>query len=325
MEYNRKQPIRIFFITGLPKTGTTWCANFLNRLPNVTVVGEGRFFGGRLKNLLPLYEQLEIALSDWINFIGKRKGNWLLTDKWIVTVEKTNYIPSFLLEKKKKEIVCFLIRKLLYHLAHQVSISSNSTLVGEKTPITEESEMESWINCFNNEKFVVLTRNFIDWSVSMALHFYDSNLMNRVDRYNIWFNDEDFIHIHEYKQGKRNSILKKETLWHLAEVYKKLNSRLNQLKMQFPDRILMINYEELFFHPVKEFEKICSFLDIRVDKLEMEKAIKSVSIEVVRRGKEGYVKNHIRVAYPGKGVNFYSYDLKPFLQYVSNNGVADEV
>jgi len=185
--------IRVFFITGLPKTGTTWCVNFLNRLPGVIVLGEGRFFGGKLRNLLPLYEQLKLALNDWIEFIGRRKGNWLLTDKWIVTVEKTNYISPFVLEEKKKEITNFLMKALFYYLAEQVALSTGFSIIGEKTPVVEELEIENWVNCFDSEKFVVLTRNFIDWSVSVALHFYNSNLTNRADKYNLLQQTMDLI------------------------------------------------------------------------------------------------------------------------------------
>jgi len=319
-----EKTFELFFISGLPKSGTSWCSNFLNSLQGIKVLGEGRFFAGKLKNLQTLYEQLEKAVDGWVEFVGRRKGNWLLNDQYIVTINKTNYIPSDILEKEKKEISCLLIKHLIYNLASRASEFYGVHKVGDKTPIFSPSEIKNWISCFNKERFIILTRDFIDWVVSLSLHFYHSNLTNRPDRHNIWLSDEDLIFIHKFKEGKEKSILKKERVWILAEFYKEMVETFEFLFNANKDRILLIKYEDLFNYPEEHFRAVCDFLGIDVSEAELNKAIDEVSIQKVKKS-DGYMNEHIRVAYPGKGYEFFSYEVNEILEWIkTGSGLKKE-
>jgi len=89
----------IFFLTGLPKSGTTWLMNILNSSEKICCLGEGRFFSSGLDDVPSLFDAFSEGIRPWYEFIALRKNNWIGLDDQITTINCQNFLPSQIINK----------------------------------------------------------------------------------------------------------------------------------------------------------------------------------------------------------------------------------
>jgi len=285
---------QIFFITGLPKSGTTWMMNMLNSIDNICCLGEGKFFSSGLTNVPSLYDAIKNGLYNWHNFIAHRKNNWLNLDKHITTINKTNILPTKVLERSLQKETDTIIRQYIIHLFNKTK-QQNTVLIGDKSPLLYSNEFSRIIRIFPEAKIIFLIRNLEDFIISILFHFWRSNKDNKSDKSICLFKSEDFITINKFltsNDTKTKKIARNSTIKRLANIWKNTNSFVYE-KSKSNKQILIIYYNQLKCQPYKYLEYILNFLNIKVDKNYIHSIIEKNSINNIMKSDNTILKEHI--------------------------------
>ncbi len=294
---------QIFFLTGLPRSGTTWTMNMLNSCDNICCLGEGRFFSSMLRDVPSLYDTIKQGIYNWHHFIAHRKNNWLNLDKYITTVNKTNYISKHILNTSITRETDIIVRNYVLDLFNRHK-KQNIKVIGDKTPIFYIEEFKRILRIFPEAKIIFLIRKLDDFIVSILFHFWRSNSQNRPDKHICLFEPEDFIIINNYINHKSSKItIRNKTIKRLANIWKKTNSFVYK-KSLINKNILIIKYEDLKIHTFKSLKKILNFLDISYSDDIIENIININSIEYIHNHNISTLKAHI---------NKYELNLKDIL------------
>lgn len=261
----------LFFITGLPKTGSSWLMNMLNDVPGIKCMGEGRFFSSGIKNIPSLFDSLNNGLGRWIDYIAERKHNWFDNCLEINTIEKRNYV----MDKDKERIKEGLTKSTIRHIVPEIMMSragDNTQIIGDKTPSIRIGDLDRMINTFPIAKVIFLHRGVYDFLASYIMHFYRSTKVNRPDANFESFTVNDFVQIHSFLNEDSDMIVSPERLESLVEIWREFEKRFSET--QPSDFMLPIRYEEMRKETEKTFNRIVDFLISKVPTIELKKIVK---------------------------------------------------
>ena len=293
---------QIFFLTGLPKGGTTWTLNMLMSCDDICCMGEGTFFSSALKDLPSLYDSIKTGINTWHNFIAHRKDNWLDLDRHITTINKTNYVPQGILDHSLTRQTDTILRNYVIDLFNRQR-NNNIKAIGDKTPLLYIREFKRILRIFPEAKIVFLIRNLEDFIVSMIFHFWRSHNQHRADRNICLFETEDLIAVNNYITNKNEAPIRDKTLKKLATIWKDINLFAYRESLSNKN-ILIINYEDLKADTARHLKRILKFLGIDCNDKILHDIIDKNSIEYINKHNISTLKDHI---------NTYSLDLKTVL------------
>jgi hypothetical protein len=304
-----KEPT-VFFLTGLPKTGTTWLMNMLNDVDGIRCLGEGRFFSSELRNVPSLHGSVSNALRPWYEFIALRKNNWLHFDQDIQTVNRKNYISDQTLERRFQKDIARIMHLVVKDIMTSLPDADQTTqLIGDKTPILRPAEIAHIRRTFPEAKCVFLQRNVKDFIVSLLCHYYRSMKDNRPDRRLEFFTIEDFLQLHAFMthEGEdKPAFVSNETALRLAAMWKDVDLCVSQLAQQQPAKNLLISYEQMQQTPMPEVQKVFSFLGFEVDQNLLKTIVARHNREAVMKSDNTALKGHIRSGETGDWMRYLS-------------------
>lgn len=139
--------MQYFFVTGCPKSGTTWLQMLLDAHPNVVCSGEGAFF----ERLIQPITDIRAKYNDYMSYANKAVyGGSGFYDQ----------VPFDEIREPLREIVFKLMTK---------RAGANTLAVGDKTP-RHNHFLNSMHTIFPEAKFINIVRHPYDVAVSKLFH-----------------------------------------------------------------------------------------------------------------------------------------------------------
>jgi len=301
---------KIFFVTGLPKSGTTWLANMLNCLEEVICLGEGGFFFNGEGGVPSLYDSLINGLRPWYNFIAHRKRNWVGLDDFIQTINHYNFLSSEVLSENFKKDIEILTRLVIcYFMEKAVKDRPQIKLIGDKTPVIQLNRLRMMNTIFPEAKIIFMRRNVKDFIVSLLFHYWRSVRNNRPDYDKFPLKIDDFLQLERYiNSPKKDSVefVSEQTVIQLVKQWVLINKEAEQISRDKSKVLIIISYEQLWQYPVEIMREILSFLDLYVSDERLIEIVQCTSINAIKHDQNGWLKTHIRSGKPGDWTNFLS-------------------
>jgi len=225
----------LFFVTGLPRSGSTWLTILLNAHPRVSCAGEGHF----LSSLAP---QLSHAVTSYNAYIGHKNKDVL---QGVITFPQLD-APDFM----------FLLTSTILLLMASSVKARRVRVVGEKTP-GDLIGLPFLNQIFPTAKFIHILRDPRDCAVSTWFH-------------NIRMHPEGACVVPATIHGQGNSSkqvqLKIPTLDafvpHYAQMWLKTITRWEQFAATAPDCCMMVRYEDLVTQSEAELTRVFKFLGV---------------------------------------------------------------
>lgn len=310
-----------FFVTGLPKSGTTWMMNMLNCLNGVCCLGEGRFFASELINVPSLMEGMAAGVRPWYEFIACRKNNWIGLDKAIQTINCQNFLPKDTLgetfDEDIRQLTYYAARHFMKKILHRFP---EIKLIGDKTPLICINDLNNMFKTFPDTKILFFQREAKDFVVSLLFHFWRSMRDNRPDRHISFLTIDDFLVLEEYinAQDKTSAVfVRKSTAIELAKIWKNLNREASRLSLQSPNRMKIVSYEKLFEHPLIVLEDAVYFLGVNTNREQLTKIVNKNSRATIDHGNDNVLKIHLRSKKIGDWVQYLNNDISSAIDEAS--------
>lgn len=278
--YNR------FFITGLPRTGTTWLMNLVNQISGVHCYGEGKLYSSPAVNVQSLIQGIRAAVTPWARFIAHRKHNVLRTDDVIHTIERENIVPESAIENAIDVTTSAAMSGVVDALLCPDE--------GEKTPQTSGDELSALVASQGEALIVVMIRNVYDWLVSYARFYY----LRRHERATEWryvgFTDEDYLHLEAVFHGEERRFLPDATLARLSAMW---GAYVRRAGIAAAENVMIVEYEELYKDTLGV---LSSVLDLLVDyePAEAELAVENMNVDHMRA--RNVMRTHINRPAPNE-------------------------
>ncbi len=303
----------IFFLTGLPKSGTTWLMNILNSSEEICCLGEGRFFSSDLQNVPSLFDALYEGIRPWHEFIALRKKNWIGLDDYITTINYQNFLPSKVTNDSLNKTVDVILHLTLLDVISRAKIKyPRARLVGDKTPVTRPYQLQRIIRVFPSTKVIFLYRNVKDFIVSILFHYWRSIRNNRPDSQIKYLTLDDFLQVENFVNAHDKDdvqFVSENTGLKLAEIWKELREEALSIKQDFPNNFFLVSYEKLFEQPVTIARRIFSFLGLNVSLNQVTEFIEKNSINSIKQSKNSFLMSHVRNGQVGDWKNYLSEDM----------------
>ncbi|WP_341582251.1 sulfotransferase [Marinobacter metalliresistant] len=262
-----------FFITGLPKTGSTWVMQMLNDISGIQCLGEGRFFSSGLRHVPSLYDSILTGTLHWAEFIAQRKRNWLDDNDSIRTIEKYNYVSESRTRKATDHLTKIMIQSAIEALLND-HITLETVAIGDKTPTLEVEALQRIENVFPDANIVFLHRGLHDFLASFMCHYHRSMRDRRPDANFEIFTVDDFLAIDTYlKSSEKKSLLPvtETTLNRLIQVWIEFDEAFTNAKSRH--NFITINYESLLEDTHTHMSEILKLVAPKVESSDVENAI----------------------------------------------------
>lgn len=265
-----------FFVVGRAKSGTTWLRNLLDAHPEILCRGEGTFFGrgadlGERRGLITP-TSLHGALAD---------SDYLRT--WI---EKK---PMWTRGKEAEEHLMNLTRLcILYFLGEQLA-SSGKRLVGDKTPLITEHDIQHISSIMPGSKVIHIIRDGRDAAVSGVHHVWnraadagghfdvDPEMLRKRDAYRA--DPEAFV-----KSGE--SIFTEGQLeWTARDWADLVGKTIENGPAALGENYLEVRYETMLAEPEAQTRRLLEFLDALADEEAVGRCVERGSFERRTKGR----------------------------------------
>lgn len=145
--------MQYFFVTGSPKSGTTWLQMMLDAHPDVVCSGEGAFF----ERLIQPVTEVRAKYNDYMNYANK------------AVYEGNGFYGLIPFEETRQQL-----REIVFNLMKKRAVAS-TLAIGDKTP-RHNLFLNSMHTIFPEAKFINIVRHPYDVAVSKLFH------ANRVGR-----------------------------------------------------------------------------------------------------------------------------------------------
>lgn len=152
--------MRLFFVMGAPKSGTTWLQNIMNAHPQVSCFGEGHFV-----------DQVAMPLQTVLQNYNRQ----LAMVSALVYSDKPHYAPLL------GDDIVGLIRTMIVALMRRAGPKPQALWWGDKTP-AYSNQLELLNRLFPASRFIDVVRDPRDTAVSVLYHGLRSGVITDVER-----------------------------------------------------------------------------------------------------------------------------------------------
>ena len=310
MRIDKGSKKRVFFLTGLPKSGTTWMMNILNSLEDVCCLGEGRFFSSGLQNVPSLYEALAEGLRPWYEFISLRKRNWLRLDAHLESINRQNFLPTQVFADAFDRDLRQVARMTIFNfMLGAVQGDPKVKMIGDKTPVMAPEELRKMVNVFPDAKIVFMRRNVKDFIVSLLFHYWRATRDRRPDCLMSFMTIDDFLCVEKFAnsdEGDKPPFARVPTALRLTKLWKSTNEEASVIAKEMPEIMLIVSYEEMMRDPSQMMDRVFDFLCLAPRESIRREAIERNSKEAIKRGTNNALKAHVRSGEGGDWANYLS-------------------
>lgn len=275
---------KIAFVTGPPRSGTSWMISMLNEVKETFCLWEGRLFFG--DNVVSLFDGLKKGISPWHKWIAHRKRNWLCTDSKIETINKRNWLSwhKFHLERYATHVTGLIVRDLMLNAAR----NSEAKIVINKDPVSYPGNLRRLMRGLPEAKVIYMDRDIKDTiTSSIFTHWkYVKNGGIGIEP----FTETDFILTEEFLNKKVSNPVSRDSL-------EKITRNLMLVRYDDadwyaenePNRFMIVKYEDLYESesPVPKFKEVLDFLGLEISMDRVTEAVKKSS----KFNKEGAIIN----------------------------------
>lgn len=135
-------------------------------------------------------------------------------------------------------------------------------------PILSTTQTSNLLSYFPTSRAIFVFRHYYDVINSSIKRF---GLLNRLDHVNAWIND-DFAEFGTFQPPKKTKELIRSS-WEpkispetgAALYWIFYNQLFIDMHLNQNERVLLVRYESLVNNPIREFERLCGFLNLRFD------------------------------------------------------------
>lgn len=262
----------IIFVTGLPKSGTTYLANILSELNGFTTYYEGNWFKSSDEKYPGFWELLN-PFQHWF-----RRQVYIMGG-WVIRNEGNKQISEKEVKEHFGEFCKQILRREFFNLSHYKNII-------DKTPLEKRQDILNMQYVFPEAKILIMKRNFPDWLISYLFFFI--KLFDKEGRSTSpVLYEKDYYHFKLWEKKKTKYPLCTGAGIALLKLYNDFYSIENAL---------IIPYEELYTEPIKTIDSLLKTLNLygNVELLcERGKKGKNLMKDFRRSGEIGDYKNCI--------------------------------
>lgn len=273
-----REDVPVFFVVGVPKSGTTWLMRTLDSHPEVLCRGEGRFFDrgmqrDRLKDMRtsehirnkvqPSSLYYALAESEYLRF-------WIERSVWTRDDDPEEHIRNL----TRLAVNYFLTEKLA---------ETGKKMVGDKTPLSGPNVIREVAEVYPDARVIHIIRDGRDTAVSRMHH----NWNRATDKGGPHlFTPEELDKRDHYRQDPQSflssgeSIFTERLIRQSAEIWE---SRTRAAHRDGPSLLkgnyAEVRYEDLLERPEEEFGRLFGFLGARADEKTVARCVKATSFE----------------------------------------------
>jgi hypothetical protein len=245
--------MNLIFVSGLPKSGTTYLNNILGELPGIDKKHESQLTTVPVgdQGFDSLWNCLQ-GIQPWYDSQVWNMGGWILS-KNETPPTKQEYILGL------DKIVAELMRRTVQFLINP------NTITCDKLPITEMGSLKALRWAFPQSKIIWMVRDFWDWLISNVFFYYKQ--ARKVGMRHPWFNMNDYIYTDRYNRGGEKYPIHPIRAKRLLEIYHSFDkiSKYN---------VKRIAYEDLVTNPKQTVEKVLKYLKLEFSESDILLALK---------------------------------------------------
>lgn len=275
---SKYQEMPIFFVVGVPKSGTTWLRRLLDSHPEVLCHGEGRFFGRDDKD--PNFEHVQANNLGQLMRPGSLHYTLAEYEPLRLWLERTWWSRDGDAEEHVARITRETVRYLLARkLAKTNGSETGKRIVGDKTPLHSAGTVKEIDRMFPEARVVHIIRDGRDQAISHNHHRWNRvrpveeggrltrEEQDKRDRYRK--NPEAFLAFGE-------SIFSEEFLKASARGYVSNVGTTHEDGLSvLGDRYTEVRYEDLLERPEKEMARLFGFLGASQDERIVRQAVET--------------------------------------------------
>lgn len=164
----------LFFLTGLPRTGTSWTRRMLDDHPEVVCKGEARIMTSPFTQGKGLWDYLHDSVHTWVLKEGSRKGNGFIEPEHeeIAWRQGSPLVSTGFLKRESTSLALVAASSLIQYLLLN-NIKNGEKATGEKTPVIKPDDLSRFGKLREaglNLKVIGLQRRFSEWFKSYHKH-----------------------------------------------------------------------------------------------------------------------------------------------------------
>jgi hypothetical protein len=288
-----------FFITGLPRTGTTWMMSLVNQITGICCYGESKLYSSAVRDTPSLASLLINTIRPWAQIIARRKHNIFRADNVIHTIERENVVPEQTVAKAIEITAMAALRGITDCVL--VPDDEETVVVGEKTPQMYPAELELIAKAEAEAFIVIMRRNVYDWIVSWARFYYTRRCAHAAEWMCIPFTDDDYLHLDRVFHSEETRFLPDGTLEKLARRWSEYEACTQRLGGR--EHIMVIDYEVLIRHTKAVLAEILDCL-IKYDPAEIDMAV--AACDIAHQNRRAVMSSHINAPEPGRNKELLS-------------------
>lgn len=237
-----KELDHIFFVVGVPKSGTSWLMRLLDSHPEIICKGEAVFYGESTRSL-----QRILAGSEDVR-------RWIETSPW-------THGPR---DPKLDEIVGMLARSLMLRkLERSRTHFPSKRIVGNKAPFRHYATVSDLLDNVPGARLVHIIRDGRDQAISRIHHRWNRGTGRSSP---IVLSPAEIAKRERYRKDPESFGKEGESIFadgmaeESAREWAHLVADARQQGVLYPGRYTEVRYEDLLLAPVAEFRRILGFL-----------------------------------------------------------------
>jgi hypothetical protein len=249
-----------FFISGAPKSGTSWLRMMLNHHPQIAAVQEAHFFAPQSDVHTWFCEE---KFRAWTERRTVKGGSHMLNG-----INKDELIKYF----KKSMIEAILLAQWKPHVR----------IIGDKSPLTYCEKAKELKHLFPNAKFINLIRDGRDVAVSMHFHWL------REKNFSYYQNDEFGENARNHFVEGKNSKIELFNDCSLNFACNAWNDSINggrEAKTIFGENFYQLKYEDLLYNPLA-IKYLFKFLNVSSNRFISKYCTEKTSFKRLSKGRK---------------------------------------
>jgi glycosyltransferase involved in cell wall biosynthesis len=266
----------VFFVVGRAKSGTTWLMRTLDAHPEITCLGEGRFFGRDY--LLPGPETATIPARPLAGALAADASlrSWLERSVWAHDRDPDQQLAE-------------LTRIAIDHFLRQTARETGKPIVGDKTPFLDADTVREIAQIHPTAKVVQMIRDGRDVAISARHHVWnrtsEAGGIHHLDAAELQTRDDYRRDPGGFGAGGR-SIFTAEWLAGTAREWATMIRRSRTSARELlGQRYSEVRYEDMLANPVDTTRQVLGFLDADTEPSVIEACVGQASFERASRGR----------------------------------------